>query len=436
MDIKLILDSISVGFEILIAYLFFRVFLTKCRFAKIWVIGVFTLIFLGKLGGSYYLPEAWMKTVWSLGCYFVLTCCFQGKITKKLTITGFLGLITILPEYIVHGLLMLFVGAVYVVDTYNIHNYALGMFLSKFVAILLCLFLYYWKRRKQENMLKDLSYHWYFLFLIYPAITLFILVQNYYLILNDEQMIYVKWFVLSSVLLVLSNVIIFQILDEMQRLQAMRLKAELAERQLMAQEKHYAELIEKNTSIKKYIHDTKNLLLILQGYVTQGKMNEASEYLQEILNNLNSESIDYTGNIVLDTVLSTKMNEARNAGIELVPAIALYGQLNIKVIDLALLLGNALDNAIEATAKISDIKRKKIYLTVKLHQDILHIVLKNPVDTPVIIEDGNIVTSKENAEMHGLGITNMKTIVQKYNGTFDIRCSGDIFVLNAVIENE
>ena len=204
----------------------------------------------------------------------------------------------------------------------------------------------------------------------------------------------------------------------------------------MAQEKHYAELIEKNTSIKKYIHDTKNLLLILQGYVTQGKMSEASEYLQEMLNNLNSESIDYTGNIVLDTVLSTKMNEARNAGIELVPAIALYGQLNIKVIDLALLLGNALDNAIEATAKISDIKRKKIYLTVKLHQDILHIVLKNPVDTPVIIEAGNIVTSKENAEMHGLGITNMKTIVQKYNGTFDIRCSGDIFVLNAVIENE
>ena len=350
--------------------------------------------------------------------------------------TGFLGLITILPEYIVHGLLMMFAGSVYAIGIHNLQDYAIGMFLSKFLVIFICSFLYYWQRRKQEKILHDLNYRWYFSFLIYPAITLIVLIQNYYLILHDEQMIYVKWFVLSSALLVLSNVIFFLILDEMHRLQANKLKIELAEQRLAAQEQHYTELTERNKEIKKHIHDTKNLLLVLQSYVTQGNLHDAETHLKEMLDNLNSGTVDYTGNIVLDTVLGAKINEAQKYAIKIVPAIALYGQLNIKILDLALLLGNALDNAIEATSKIDGEIEKKIYLTVKLHQNILHIVVKNPVAGSVLIKNNSIETSKENSEMHGLGIPNMQTLVRKYGGTMDIRCTNQFFILNMVLENE
>ena len=114
----------------------------------------------------------------------------------------------------------------------------------------------------------------------------------------------------------------------------------------------------------------------------------------------------------------------------------MYGQLNIKILDLALLLGNALDNAIEATSKIDGEIEKKIYLTVKLHQNILHIVVKNPVACPVLIKNNSIETNKENSEMHGLGIPNMQTLVRKYGGTMDIRCTNQFFILNMVLENE
>lgn len=285
-------------------------------------------------------------------------------------------------------------------------------------------------------MLNELNCRWYFSFLIYPSITLVVLIQNYYLILNDEQMVYVRWFVLSSVLLVLSNVVIFLILGEMHRLQMDKLKIELAEQRLAAQEQHYAEMTERNKEIKKHIHDTKNLLLVLQSYVMQGKIHDAETHLKEMLDNLDSGTMDYTGNIVLDTVLGAKINEAQKHAVKIVPAIALYGQLNIKVLDLALLLGNALDNAIEATSKINGETKKKIYLTVKLHQDILHIVVKNPVMHPVQIENNSVKTNKENAEMHGFGIPNMQTIVQKYKGTLDLRCVDQFFVLNIVLENE
>mgnify|MGYP002508706959 CR=1 FL=1 len=71
----------------------------------------------------------------------------------------------------------------------------------------------------------------------------------------------------------------------------------------------------------------------------------------------------------------------------------------------------------------------------KLQENILHIVIKNPVKENVPIHNQNVLTSKQNKELHGLGIANMKTIVDKYRGTFDIRCSEQQFILNIVLES-
>ena len=295
---------------------------------------------------------------------------------------------------------------------------------------------YYYKKNKETNALQELNYKWYLAFLIYPFVTLIAIIQNYYLILEVQTITSLNRFLVISVLLALSNLIIFRILNEMQHLQAVKLQAEFTEQQLNSQEKHYAELVEKNSAIKKQVHDTKNFLLILQSYIQQNKRQQALDQLQSMLNTVGGDLIEYTENIVLDTVLSAKIQEASRQQINIIPAVALYGTLAIKTIDLALLLGNALDNAIEATAKVSEPERKKIWLTMKLQENILHIILKNPVKEHVAIHNQSVPTSKQNKELHGLGIANMKTIVDKYRGTFDIRCSEQQFILNIVLENE
>ena len=201
------------------------------------------------------------------------------------------------------------------------------------------------------------------------------------------------------------------------------------------QEKHYTALIEKNTAIKKHIHDTKNFLLVLQSYLKQNKSNQALEQIEGMLDNLGQNQMEYTGSAVLDTVLSAKIHEAEKQKIKLVPAIAMYEQLYIRTIDLALLLGNALDNAIEATAKITDEAERKIHLIVKSHQSILHIRVINSIAEPVMIERNAVQTSKLNRDMHGFGIPSMKSIVEQYNGTFFIESAESTFILNIVLEN-
>lgn len=436
MDTKLILDIIGDFFEILLAYLFFQVFFSGWRIQKKSAIIIFILVFACKLAGSYYLPEAWMKTAWALLCYLTITFCYHGTFLSKILMTLFFWAINVIVEYGVHGFLMFSAGEIYATGNNRLQDYAIGLMLSKLILMIFYFLLFYYVKHKNEQILATLEHKWYLAFLLYPSITVVILIQQYYLILENQNIDSLNRFLFTSVLLILSNLIIFRILNEMQHLQAVKLQAEFAEQQLNSQEKHYAELVEKNSAIKKQVHDTKNFLLILQSYIQQNKTQQALDQLQSMLNTVGGDLIEYTENIVLDTVLSAKIQEASRQQINIIPAVALYGTLAIKTIDLALLLGNALDNAIEATVKVSEPERKKIWLTMKLQENILHIVIKNPVKEKVPIHNQSIPTSKQNNELHGLGITNMKTIVDKYRGTFDIRCSEQQFILNIVLENE
>lgn len=432
---KLILDFIGVAFELLLAYLFFRIFFERWRFSKKVVLIFFIGIFFLKLSSSYYLANVWQKTVLSFICYLLLACCYKGNIFRKAIMALFFLLVSVVAEYGVHVTLMILAGKVYAVGGHQLQDYAIGLFLSKFILMMLYSFLYFYQRDRHAAR-QELSYKWYAAFLIYPIVTIIILMQNYYFILETADSASLDSFICTSILLMLSNLVIFKILDEMQRLQAIKLEAELSEQRLLIQEAHYAELVQKNHTVKKYIHDTKNFLLALQGYIQEGKSNVALEELQQMLKTLQMDLIECTGNIVLDTVLSNKIHIAQSKNITLIPAIALYGDVKIKIIDLALILGNALDNAIEAAEAVTQTTEKKIWLTMKLQQDILHIQVKNPVMKKVLIQNQTIVSGKKEQEMHGFGISNMKTITKKYRGTFDMQCSDKLFVLNIVLENE
>lgn len=432
---KLILDSIGVAFELLLAYLFFRIFFERWRFSKKVVLFFFIGIFFLKLSSSYYLANVWQKTALSFIYYLLLACCYKGNIFRKAIMALFFLLVSVIAEYGVHVTLMILAGKVYATGKHQLNDYAIGLFLSKFIVMVLYSFLYFYQRDRHAAR-QELSYKWYAAFLIYPIVTIIILMQNYYFILETVDSASLDSFICTSILLMLSNLVIFKILDEMQRLQAIKLEAELSEQRLLIQEAHYAELVQKNHTVKKYIHDTKNFLLALQGYIQEGQSNVALEELQQMLKTLQMDLIECTGNIVLDTVLSNKIHIAQSKNITLMPAIALYGDVKIKIIDLALILGNALDNAIEAAEAVTQTTEKKIWLTMKLQQDILHIQVKNPVMKKVLIQNQTIVSGKKEQEMHGFGISNMKTITKKYRGTFDMQCSDKLFVLNIVLENE
>lgn len=247
---KLILDSIGVAFELLLAYLFFRIFFERWRFSKKVVLFFFIGIFFLKLSSSYYLANVWQKTALSFICYLLLACCYKGNIFRKAIMALFFLLVSVIAEYGVHVTLMILAGKVYATGKHQLNDYAIGLFLSKFIVMVLYSFLYFYQRDRHAAR-QELSYKWYAAFLIYPIVTIIILMQNYYFILETVDSASLDSFICTSILLMLSNLVIFKILDEMQRLQAIKLEAELSEQRLLIQEAHYAELVQKKSHGKE-----------------------------------------------------------------------------------------------------------------------------------------------------------------------------------------
>ncbi len=214
-------------------------------------------------------------------------------------------------------------------------------------------------------------------------------------------------FFVFELLLVIFVIGIFFVFREMERLQEDKMQAALLHQQNRAQELFYKESIDKNKQLKKIIHDEKNFLIGISGLLKQKKIDFVIEEIEQKVEQLVSNTTDYTGNIALDTILTTKVEEARALKITLRPAIALYGNINVDFLDLVLILGNALGNAIEAAKQVAEQEQCVIYMTMKLQENFLSIEVRNPIKERVLIENNRVQTTKEDRLMHGLGLGNI-----------------------------
>ena len=135
-----------------------------------------------------------------------------------------------------------------------------------------------------------------------------------------------------------------------------------------------------------------------------------------------NDVVEATDNIYVNAVLTAKLFEARTKSIEVSVQVT-KNILDFDSLDLCYLLGNLLDNAIEACDKCS---RPYIQIELLTRNNIFEIRVKNTI--PPGYSEGGLETSKNDAENHGYGIKSIKRIANKYSGMCDFYTDGDCFV--------
>ena len=102
--------------------------------------------------------------------------------------------------------------------------------------------------------------------------------------------------------------------------------------------------------------------------------------------------------------------------------------------DLYTLLGNAIDNAIEATRKVSDANR---YIGMQINKkgNLVFIHLENTFNNVLNENNGKLITTKDDNQAHGYGILSMEIIAAKYGGTISHKVKNNIFELNILLVN-
>lgn len=183
--------------------------------------------------------------------------------------------------------------------------------------------------------------------------------------------------------------------------------------------------------IRRLYHDVKNHLLAIQSMA--GSEGEINTYLQELLPRFEGyETQVRTGNHTVDAIMSEKIQLASGDGIRFNVCLDLSPLISIKTVDLVTIFGNAVDNAIEALRKTEGGDR---YLYIKSSNFANNVIIKfeNRFDGVVELRGGIPVTSKKDADMHGIGINSIRNTVNRYGGTVSVKADNDNKMFTLVV---
>ena len=269
--------------------------------------------------------------------------------------------------------------------------------------------------------------------IIFPLIiwTFFFLLSSEYAAMTLSMNIEVNIIILFiTLILLIASIVLFAylIINNLKKQHYKKL-SDLLEDNIIKQAKHYEKTIKRYNDLRTFKHDYNNLKIGLNNLLETGQIDEAIKYLNSSDEKFKAQyQLINTGNTIVDAIFSDKQSEIIQNNIKIkFNGIIPYDALEIA--DLCVVLGNSLDNAVEACAKISENIEKIIEIEVKKNRELLLIQMKNPIHDKVNINNNTVKTTKENAEVHGIGFYSINNIVKKYDGFYEIESDDTHFTL-------
>jgi signal transduction histidine kinase len=306
---------------------------------------------------------------------------------------------------------------------------ALLFLASGFVNYVIASFLRRFKNIKKSAMLLPVS--WISL-LIVPLISITMIVTQFLFLAYLPQPIVVT----IGIMAVVITMFAFYFQDAVSKAYEDKLKSALN-----IQEKEYyftqCRLMQESVeSIKSIRHDMKFHLAMARDLAAENKADEAADYLNGLLGDIEKNEIySNTKNIAFDSIINFKLNNTKQENIKLDIRLLIPPDLNIEVADIVTIIGNLLDNALDAVSKAPE---KMIKLDIEYSRASLFIQIENTFDGVVeYAANGNedakrIITRKSGGE-HGLGLKNIRKSVEKYNGHIDISHDEKIFSVGVLL---
>ena len=160
-------------------------------------------------------------------------------------------------------------------------------------------------------------------------------------------------------------------------------------------------------------------------------MSDSLKYLEKMEEICRNEQRIKSGNAVIDSMLNYKISEAVRRGIEVEYEVEIPEKLLMEDFDLTCILGNLLDNAVEAAEKTEE---KFIGLKLKYREKgVLFFKIQNTFSGDLIVADDTLMTTKEDRAGHGFGLISVRKSIQKYDGIMRIRREGNIFGITVLL---
>lgn len=183
-------------------------------------------------------------------------------------------------------------------------------------------------------------------------------------------------------------------------------------------------------TMRGWRHDYHNHLQSMKAYVKMGQYDRLGEYLdllEEDLDHVNQ--LIESGNVNLDAILNSKISLAQKNGIEVDYKATCPAELTVSDTDLCALIGNLIDNAVEACEKVEERPFIRLYIGVLKKQ--LYISVANATNEKVRKLDQEYITTKRGN--HGHGLKRINLVVEKYQGYINRQNEPGVFVTEIML---
>ena len=197
--------------------------------------------------------------------------------------------------------------------------------------------------------------------------------------------------------------------------------------------RHYDEVESMYRKMRGWRHDYHNHIQVMKAHMTLGQYDEAEEYLNRLEEDLSKvDTVLKTGNVMVDAILNSKISLARSRSIAVDAKAIVPPELPVAEVDLSLIIGNMMDNAMEACLKIEDPTERFIRVYIDILKGQLYIYVMNSVGGQLRRSGLRYLTTKTGA-YHGFGLQRIDKVVAKYNGYLERQDETGVFATEILL---
>lgn len=241
--------------------------------------------------------------------------------------------------------------------------------------------------------------------------------------------------VMSSLIMLLINIIVFsmylRLADELE----LKRVVTVYKQQLELYERHHKEREISILDLRNIKHNMKNNLIAILAYAKNHESKKIVEYIEHVLEDkwIQSTDICKTGNLIVDSLVNYWASVAQKSDIEFLINVNIPDQIPFAAADICLILGNALENAIEAVGKNKN-STNYIKLNIKYDKENLLIAILNSYNGNIKKNgDGELKSTKEDNNNHGIGLKCIYHTIERYHGTALLKYNKTEFMIKIIL---
>lgn len=270
----------------------------------------------------------------------------------------------------------------------------------------------------------------FFLYLCQPLAGLMIMMLSYYANMNtivtDDFKVALT---IGFTCLVLGNVLMFYAFNQYAKQTALAREHEMTILKQNADLEYYMQVAEMNNQHRKLVHDTTHYMKVIGELAREKQTDRIMNLAQEVTGELeHARTLVYCLNPVLNAVLQEKKRECEKQKTEIdiyvEPGIVTEG---ISDKDIVAMLGNLLDNAVSAASACKKERYVRVRIFMEKERNFFIVKIINPYEGNLMQNEEGFISTKNERELHGIGLKSVKSTAEKYDGYLECQTENQLF---------